>query len=137
LAYCRTGIRGCENLEQRLRLVVFELEFPSPEEGTNRAPLPDGRELVCQYPYSYKLANKEGETEKALDAITAISQQAGFIADRLIKWEPDLSIKEYRTLNPDNPAGQTPEQKAIIAILQGVLTIKPGMPQMKIEQAKR
>lgn len=132
----QAALENAKAIEARLRRVVVELYFPTVAEGTNRAALPGGFELKCQQPYSYKLDNKEGKTERALDAIAEISQQAGFVADRLVSWLPELSIREFRSLNTDNPAAQTPEQKAIAAILSGVLTIKPGMPQLSIEPAK-
>lgn len=122
--------------ERALRVAAFDLMFEAPTEGVNRVDLSDGYSLKASYPYSYKLTNKEAATEKALDAITEISQQAGFIADRLVKWEPEISIKEYKALNPGNPAAQSPEQKAILALLAPVLTIKPGMPQFEIEVPK-
>lgn len=131
------ALEKAKTLETALRTAVFEIKFPDPKEGVNRTDLANGWTLKAQYPYSYKVTNKEAQTEKAIDAITAISQQAGFIADRLIKWEPDLSIKEYRLLNPDNPAAQTAEQKAILAILQPILTIRPGSPQLEIEAPKK
>lgn len=130
------ALSAAKDYEARLRVVVVELNFPDPKEGTNRNQLPDGRSIKCSVPYRYDLSNKEAKAEKAIDDMTAISQQAGFVADRLIKWEPELSIKEYRLLNPDNPAAQTEEQKRILAILQTILTIKPGSPQIEIEEAK-
>lgn len=125
-----------KELEARLRAVVFELNFPTPDEGVNRTDLPDGYKLKADYPFNYRLANKEKETEKALDDITAISQQAGFIADRLIVWKPDISIKEYRLLNPDKPEAQSEDQKKILAVLAPILTITPGSPQLEIEAPK-
>ena len=123
-------------VERELRLAAFELMFADPKEGTNRVALTDGWSLKATYPYSYKVSNKESKAEQAIDAMAEISQQAGFIADRLIKWEPDLAIKEYRLLNPDNPAAQTDEQKKILALLTPILTITPGMPQFEIEPPK-
>jgi hypothetical protein len=131
-----TALALAKDLEQRLRNVVFELKFPNATEGTNRVELGGGYSLKCQYPYTYKLDDKESKTERALDAIAEISQQAGFIADRLVKWQPEISIKEYRLLNPDTPEAQTDEQKKILAIISPILTIKPGMPQLELEKPK-
>lgn len=123
--------------EMQLRLAVFEIKFPHAKEGVNRIELnSQGWNLKAQYPYRYDLSNKEAKTERAIDAMAEISQQAGFIADRLIKWEPELSIKEYRLLNPDNSAAQTDEQKKILALLQPILKITPGSPQLEIEPPK-
>lgn len=122
--------------EMQLRKAAFELYFAAPVEGTNRTELGGGWSLKGEYKFNYSLTNKNGATEKAYDDITAISQQAGFVADRLFSWQPELSIKEYRLLNPDNASAQTEEQKKILAVLQKVLTIKPGAPTLTIEQPK-
>lgn len=125
--------------EMALRKAAVELYFPHPVEGVNRTELGNGWNLKADIKYNYKLNNKAGEynAEKALDDITSISQKAGFVAERLIKWNPDLSIKEYRELNPDMPEAQTDEQKKILGVLQKVLTITPGSPALDIEPPKK
>lgn len=130
------ALSKAKELESALRAALFEINFPNPTEGTQRNTLANGWSLKAQVPYRYDLTNKEAKTEKAIDAMTEISQQAGFVADRLITWKPELSIKEYRLLNPDNPAMQSDEQKKILAVLAPILTIKPGSPQLELEPPK-
>lgn len=130
------ALQAAKDYESRLRAVVVELNFPMLNEGTNRFTLPDGSAVKAAVSYRYDISNKDAKAEKAIDDMTAISQQAGFIADRLIKWTPELSIKEYRLLNPDNPSAQTDEQKAILKLLAPILTITPGSPQVTLEAPK-
>lgn len=122
--------------EARLREVVTELYFPSIQEGVNRTELPGGFKLKAQQSYRYDLSNKEGKTERAIEAMGEVSQKAGFIADTLVKWDPAISIKVYRELVATNA---DEDQRKVLAILQtsGILTITPGKPQLEIEPPKK
>jgi hypothetical protein len=111
--------------ERLYRTTIFESRFPTAEEGTNRVELGNGYHLKAVAKYNYTLANKENETERALEAMEKIGNEGAFIADRLVRWSPELSVKEYRSL--------APEYKAVI---DTVLTIKPGMPTLEIEAPK-
>jgi hypothetical protein len=111
--------------ETMLRRAVFEIKFPAAEEGTNRVELGNGYALKAVNKYNYRLKNKDGETEKALEAIARHGNDGPFIADRLVKWEPEISISEYRKL----------EEKYKL-IIGPVLTITPGMPTLEIEEPK-
>lgn len=117
--------------EMTLRRAVFELKFPQAKEGTQRCELGNGYFIKAQFPYTYTL-DKE-LTEGVQERIAKISPQAEVVADRLINWKPELSIKEYRLLQSPS---LTPEQKKIKAELDKVLTVKPGAPQLEIEEPK-
>jgi hypothetical protein len=123
-----------ENLDQwkereaALRKAVFELEFPSPTEGTQRIPLGNGYQLKAVYPLRYECGNKQADcdrVEAGLTELATLGQEAAFVADRLVKWLPEIAIKEYRDLKP--------EYKVIV---DKFVTIKPGMPQLEIEAPK-
>lgn len=118
-------LEDLKTLEAAYRMAVYEIQFPECEEGTNRLELGNGYSLKCVAKLNYTLANKNGETEAALDELEKTGEQGKFLADRLVKWSPDLSVKEYRDLDP--------KYKTII---DKVLTIKPGTPQMEIEEPK-
>jgi hypothetical protein len=115
--------------EAALRKSVFELEFPSPTEGTQRVPLGNGYMLKAVYPLRYECPKdkvlKFAQTEQGLEELAKLGPEAGFVADRLIEWEPVVQIKEYRTLKP--------EYKTIV---DKFVTIKPGSPQLEIEPPK-
>lgn len=117
--------------ERELRKAIFLMAFSNPKEGMNSLDLGQyGDEkwaLKCELPYDYKLANKEGETGRALHAISELTAEGRFLAERLVRWQPELSVREYRALPP-----------APKSIIDRVLTIKPAsLPQMKIEKVKR
>jgi hypothetical protein len=122
-----------KGLEAKLRTAVFELKFPNAKEGTQREPLGNGYFVKAVYPMNYTL-DKE-RTEKALDDIAALGPKAEFIADRIAKWTPELVIKEWREIC-NAAAGGDPDAIKIKAFVDGVLTIKPGMPQLEIEEPK-
>lgn len=111
--------------EALYRTAVFELRIEAPTEGVNRVALANGYHLKADYKFNYNLKNKAGETEAALERIAKIGNEGTFIADRLVRWKPELSITEYRLLSPEM-------KKEIDA----VLTITPGLPALEIEAPK-
>lgn len=119
----------CKEREAALRKAVFELEFPSPTEGTQRIPLGNGYHLKAVYPMRYECPKDEQKSytnvELGLEELEKLGPEAGFVADRVIKWVPEVQIKEYRTLKP--------EYKTII---DKFVVIKPGAPQLEIEEPK-
>lgn len=128
----KENLDAAKELEAALRSVVFEVKFPNPEEGTQRAPIgTNGWNIKAAYPYNYDL--DKDRTEAVQQAIASLSPKADVIAERLIKWEPILSIKEYRLLVADD----TPEGASMRMMLSGVLTVKPGMPQLTLEPPKK
>ena len=125
----------CKQSEMALRRAVFELKFPTPTEGTQRTPLGNGWNIKAVYGYNYKLENKQDETEIALEAMTKIGPKAEFVADRLVKWSPEMSVKEYREVVAAAAAGD-PDMVALKALLDSVLTITPAAPSLELEPPK-
>lgn len=79
--------------------VVAALGFdPNKKEGTERVELANGYELKAVKGLRYTLKNGAGETDKALDKLEASGPEGKFIAERLVKWKPDVSVKEWREL---------------------------------------
>jgi len=85
-------------------------------------PMADGAEsidtgfgkLTITHTLDYKLSAVE-EVDKALDEIEKSQEGGNVIAERLVSWKPEISVRELRLL--------TNEQRAII---DNVLTIKPA-----------
>lgn len=123
-------LEQCKLAEQVYRKAVFEMKFPDAKEGTQRVELGNGYYLKAVYPLNYNLS--KDNTEAAQDAIGKLSPKADVIADRLVRWTPELSVKEYRLLMADT----TEEGKQIQTLLSTVLTITPGMPRLEIEEPK-
>jgi len=103
-----------------LRMRIFKHYFPNPSEGTNTFALPDG--------YEIKGVHKINRTVEpaALVVLGPKFEEAKISVSSLIKYEPDLVIKEYRTL--------TDEQRNLF---DQALIIKDGTPDVKIVQPAR
>lgn len=106
--------------EMLLRTKIFKFYFPTPEEGTNNHPLPDG----------YVLKGKHTITREvdpgAFQAMRQQFQEAGIHPDLMVQWKPSLKIKEYREL--------TAEQ---LHLFDQCLIIKDGSPALEIVLPKR
>ncbi len=107
-----------QELERKLRKEIFDELFPKPKEGTNRAELGMGYNLVATYPIDRKVD---------LTSYTAISEQfeENKIPSNIIKYEPKLEVKVYKAM--------TGQQQLFF---DQALIIKPGSIQMKIEPPK-
>lgn len=106
---------------------AFEWEEGAEMKGSKTTPLPNGFKAKGEFKIYSKLENKAGETEAALNRICELDPENGpGIARRLVKWKPELSETEYKALGP--------EAKAII---DTVLTTKPGTPSLSIVPPKK
>lgn len=118
----------CKEREAALRRAVFEVKFPNKTEGTQRVELGKGYKLKAVYPMTYNCGTKPDDLAKVtngLNELAALGEEAKFIAQRVVKWMPEISITEYRQLKP--------EYKMIV---DKFVTIKPGSPQLEIEEPK-
>lgn len=95
--------------EQQLRKEVIALFFPTPKEGTNKAPLLAGWELKCDYKVDRKIE------EPAFPAVAAKFKEMGLNVELCIGYDIKLKVKQYKEL--------TEEQKKIF---DQCLIIKPG-----------
>lgn len=77
--------------------------------------------LKITHKLNYTLSNADA-VDKALDAIEKSQEGGNVIAERLVSWKPELSIREYKLLSA--------QQKAYI---DTVLTVKPGTPSVELE----
>lgn len=110
--------------EQELRLEIVRRKFETAPIGTTNFDLPKGFKLKCVKKQTYRVDTAEVET--ALDEIRKLGNEGVFIANRLIKWKPELSLTEYK---------QIPEK--VKAIIDKVLTISDAMPTLEIVEPKR
>jgi hypothetical protein len=114
-----TSINIAKPLVERelvLRKVVSKLVFPSPVEGAkNRANLPAGWALKLTYSIDRKVEEPVLELNKEQFAT------AGINVDNLIRWKPELKVKEYKELSE--------EQRKVF---DQALNIKPGTPQLEL-----
>lgn len=120
--------------EIELRKEVVRLKVDKPHEGMNNVDLGNGYTLKAGIKINYCLDKDNDKIEAALDQIEAIGNEGKFIAERLVKWTPTLSLTEYRTLCDD--ATKSPDKKRILDIVNTVLTTSDGTPSLEIKAPK-
>ncbi|CAB4168948.1 hypothetical protein UFOVP1516_25 [uncultured Caudovirales phage] len=101
--------------EASLRSEIFKAAFPTPKEGTNKVELGDGWILNATMPITRKVD---------LAAFLAMKEQleeAHISPDKMVKFLPELELKQYRCLTEDE-----------IQLVDQFLIIKEGSPQMKV-----
>lgn len=113
-------IKDLKTHEVLLRRKIFNGLFAEPVEGTNNHKLPDGAVVKGKCVISRTI------DIGALNALREEFAKAGINADSLIKYTPDLKVKEYREL--------TAEQQHLF---DQALVIKEGMPGLEIVIPKR
>lgn len=104
---------------------------PNKTSGTENVELNNGyvAKIVKKENYGF-VKNDEGKIDKkaidsALDAIEAKVDGGHIIAERLVKWTPDLSLTEYKLLPT--------EAKVLI---DAVIVVTPGAPTLEIKAPK-
>lgn len=127
------ALSAAKETEMTLRKQVVGLfpELDAKKEGTVYAPLANGWQLKCVKKQNYNLNDKNGATDKALEAYengAGTPEEHGrrkLITERLVSWKPSLSIKEYRDADAD-----------LLKALEGVLTITDGAPALELVEPK-
>jgi hypothetical protein len=116
-----------KNKEIVLRQFIFAGLFPSPEEGTNSHPLNDGTGAVLKAVHTINRAVQIDLLQELAKSQSLPDHNLPKLElEKLVKWKPEVAIKEYRTL--------TDEQRNLF---DQVLVIKPGMPGLDIVIPKR
>ena len=94
-----------KEMEQRKAVVAFAFD-PNKESGTERIELGNGYQAKAVKKINYGFVkDAEGKLnkraiDKALERIEKIGGPVGeLIAERLVKWTPDLSLTEYKQLD--------------------------------------
>jgi hypothetical protein len=118
--------------------------FPNAVRGTQRFDLQNGYKLKLQQTFTYKLGDKAmvdpatnqpisitKQIEELQTAIADLGNEGPLLSDRLIKWEPKLVDSEYRKLSDDFPV-----EKAAKELIDQLLTISEGSPQIVLEPPK-
>ena len=108
-------LKVLRDAEAKLRTIIFKEAFPSAKEGTNKVELTDGYVLSATLPITRKVDIAAFEAMKELLAENNIS------SDKMVKWNPELDLKQYRCLDPEE-----------VMIVDQFLIIKEGSPQLKI-----
>lgn len=128
--------------ERQAREAVIAMLFPSPIEGTNNYELGQGYKLSLQHSFRRDLGDKElvvdgqkvpteDQVNGALEAIEELGNDGALLAKRLVRWKPELSVSEYKKLDPNSIV----EMQAK-AIIDGILITKPASPQLSYKEPK-
>lgn len=113
------------------KLAVMFMHDPSKSGTTENVELGGGYKATMKVPVRYGFVqNADGKTdkariEKALSKIEKTGQAGELIAERLIKWTPELSLTEYKQL-PDN----------FKKIIDDVIVTSEGTPTLEIKEPK-
>lgn len=108
--------------EMLLRKAIFGGLFPNPVEGTNTYEMLGGWKAKGKRVIERKI---DLPVLQSMAVLGGPLHQAGIRADDYVKWEPDLKLKEYRTL--------TAEQKLVF---DQCLIIKDGAPGLELVPPK-
>lgn len=106
--------------EKELRIEIFNLAFPNPEEGSkyNKMDLEDGYMLQGDYKINRRIDEAAlGEVQKQMDPI---------MFNRAFRFKPELSKSGFKDLDE--------EQRAIASI---AIIATPGTPSLDIVQKKK
>ena len=128
----KTALETAKADEMAARKAFVDFSFdPNKREGTERIELHNGYEAkaVKKLNYTFKSYDPEIEVADAVDItlqkLEATGPEGKFIANRLVKWTPSLSLSEYRDL--------APQYKAIV---DTVIETKEGAPTLEIVAPK-
>lgn len=116
--------------EAQLRTLVVEVfsqETDPMKSGVENVDVGWGYKLKIEHKLTYKLDNADDCAKLANVLATIETSMAGgnIIADRLVKWKPELSVSEYKLLSPVNKA-----------LIDGVLTITPASKSVELVPPK-
>ena len=113
-------------IELALRNEVIAINFAEHKEsGTENVELGNGYKLKAVFKLNYRLNNTDDAVDKALSKLEKAGTEGAFIAERLVKWKPELSVTEYGKLDPK-----------FKKIIDEVITTSPGTPSLELVEPK-
>ena len=122
-------LAAAKDAEATLRKEVLAEAFAfDPEalrEGTENFELGNGYKLKAVFKISRNLNNENEAVDKVLSKIEKTDPEGAFIAERLVKWKPELSVSEYKKL---------PEK--FKKLFDEVVTSKEAMPSLELVAPK-
>lgn len=113
------------------KLAVMFMHDPAKSGSTENIELGGGYKATMKVPVRYGfIQNAEGKTdkariEKALSKIEKDGEAGELIAERLIKWTPELSLTEYKQLSDKHKK-----------IIDDVIVTSEGTPTLEIKEPK-
>lgn len=129
----KAALENAKNAEMEIRKAIVAIAFdPTKQAGTERVPLHNGYELKSVKKLNYgfiKTPDGKGVDKNAIDAALAKIEAKGpvgeLIAQRLVKWDPSLSLTEYKQLSAEDKAA-----------IDAVIVTTDGAPTLEIVPPK-
>ena len=125
----QSELAAAKDKESALRAEVIATLFAEhPDKGTVNYELGGGYKVKAVFKQNLRLNNADDAVDKALSKIEKTGPEGQFIAQRLVKWKPELAITEYNDLDPK-----------FKKIIDEVLTISAATPavELVIPKAKK
>ncbi len=111
-------------LRMRVAIECFEYGEGELREGTERHHIKDGYHVAGKFSITYGF-KKPDEVRAVLDEIEQSSPAGAFLADRIVRWKPELDAREYKAAPPE-----------IRDLINSVLTKKQALPTIDLEAPK-
>jgi hypothetical protein len=123
------ALAAAKDAEAALRHEVlaeaFQFDPEALREGTENFELGNGYKLKAVFKISRNLNNENDAVDKVLSKIEKAGAEGQFIAERLVKWKPELSVSEYKKL---------PEK--FKKMIDEVVTSKEAAPSLELVAPK-
>lgn len=123
------ALAAAKDAEAALRREVlaeaFQFDPEALREGTENFELGNGYKLKAVFKISRNLNNENDAVDKVLSKIEKAGAEGQFIAERLVKWKPELSVSEYKKL---------PEK--FKKMIDEVVTSKEATPSLELVAPK-
>lgn len=112
-------------LRKRVVTEVYNFDENELREGTENVELGNGFKLKAVFKTNYTLNNKDNNVDKMLCKLEAAGPEGKFVAERLVKFKPELSVAEYKKLDVK-----------MRRIADLVISTKPAAPTLEIVAPK-
>lgn len=109
-----------EESEARTAVVAL-FNAPADASGVQNIELGGGYKLKATFKLRYKLK----DSEKMLEKLEKLGEEGKFIADRLVKFKPELSLTEYKNLSDK-----------MRKIADEYITASPAIPSLELVEPK-
>jgi hypothetical protein len=130
----KAAIEAAKTEEMDLRKYIVSRAFPAKTEGMNNKELGNGYQLKAAIKYNYTLADND-TVEATLEKLSGLGNAGSAISDRLVSWNPNFLLTEYRQLQEDKEKGSKFADDAL-KIINEMLTITEAAPTLEIKQPK-
>lgn len=107
--------------ELRLRKEILKVYFPDGKDGTETIELDSGSKLKATFKQNFSLDKDTEKVDAILEKLEKSTKDGKFVADRLVKWKPEISVIEWRVLSSQHRK-----------IVEPIVTIKSGQPSLEL-----